>query len=74
MTDPREVAEKVIEKKRAHSMAVVAWPGLTWLDGWRFGVGFGLFMAIGLPIILGVIGCAFWVVVSILGLSLGGWG
>lgn len=40
-------------------------------DGWRFGVGFGLAMAIAVPVILLFLGCIIGTGIILLGGSLG---
>lgn len=52
---------------QAEQVVIVKLPDISIQSGWNFGIGFGLALAIGLPII----GCIFWFILGILGVSLG---
>jgi hypothetical protein len=66
-------------KPQGHLMTIVRWPaerrsegiGLSVKDGWNFSIGFGLAMAIAVPLILLLIGCALMFALTLLGGSLG---
>ena len=45
--------------------------GFSSYDGWNFGIGFGLAMAIAVPLILALLSCVLFVGITILGGSLG---
>lgn len=67
---------KTPAKPQRHPMSVVEWPkkrlpegiGISFKDGWNFGMGFGLAMAIAVPIILALLGC---VIMTAFGSTLG---
>lgn len=44
--------------------------GFSFYDGWNFGVGFGLAMAIAVPIILAILTCIGWVIILAVGGSI----
>lgn len=43
---------------------------LTYSDGWRFGIGFGLAITVALPLILIVLSCFIMIAVSTFGSSI----
>lgn len=71
--------DKSIKPRPPPYMSVRRWPterwpeglGLSVRDGWNFGIGFGLAMAIAVPFILLLIGCVIGLGITILGGSLG---
>lgn len=63
----------------SHKMTINAWPverepqgvGLSVKDGWNFGIGFGVAMAIAVPLILFFLGCVVIFALAYFGSSLG---
>lgn len=79
MKPNQEVELSSTPKPQAHLMSIRRWPterwpegiGLSVKDGWNVGIGFGLAMAIAVPLILTLIGCVLGFGLTILGGSLG---
>jgi hypothetical protein len=41
--------------------------GISFKDGWDFGIGFGLAMLIAVPLIMAVLSCVIWIGVMMFG-------
>lgn len=67
-----------VKERLPRPMAIARWPverlpgglGLSIKDGWNWGIGFRLAMAIAVPLILALIGCVLGIGIAILGGSL----
>lgn len=72
----------MIEKPRkpqAHRLGILQWPdermpqgvGLSFKDGYNFGLGVGVALVIVLPILITIVTCAGWLLFVLLGSWLG---
>lgn len=76
MTMPKEAP---LRPSKGDIVTIKRWPnerqpegiGLSVKDGWNLGIGFGVAMAIAVPLILAFIGCVLGIVVVVAGGSLG---